>query len=72
MTLVDLELPGVGTVPVVNTPFNFSARPTGPRGRPPGLGEHNRYVLTELLGLSREELRALEDEGVIRQEGEEA
>jgi crotonobetainyl-CoA:carnitine CoA-transferase CaiB-like acyl-CoA transferase len=66
--LCDVELPGVGRVPVVNTPFRFSARPTGPQGRPPGLGEHNRCVLTELLDLSEEELEALANEGVIRQE----
>ena len=36
--------------------------------RVPDLGEHNRHVLTELLGLSRETFEALESEGVIRQE----
>jgi CoA:oxalate CoA-transferase len=68
--LFDLDLPGVGTLPVVNTPFNFSARSTGPQGRPPDLGEHNRYVLMELLGLSEEAFETLESEGIIRQESE--
>ena len=66
--LSNLELPGVGTVPVVNTPFKFSIQRTGPQGRPPDLGEHNRHVLTELLGLSEEAFEALEGEGVIRRE----
>ena len=30
----------------------------------PAFGEHNRYVLGELLGLSEEEMAALEREGV--------
>ena len=33
-------------------------------GRAPHLGEHNRYVLGELLALSKEEIAALEREGV--------
>jgi crotonobetainyl-CoA:carnitine CoA-transferase CaiB-like acyl-CoA transferase len=33
-------------------------------GRAPLLGEHNGYVLGELLGLSKEEIAALEREGV--------
>jgi crotonobetainyl-CoA:carnitine CoA-transferase CaiB-like acyl-CoA transferase len=66
--LSNLELPGVGTVPVVNTPFKFSIQRTGPQGPPPDLGEHNRHVLTELLGLSEEAFEALEGEGVIRRE----
>jgi crotonobetainyl-CoA:carnitine CoA-transferase CaiB-like acyl-CoA transferase len=67
--LPDLELPGVGTVPVVNTPFNFSIQETGPQGRPPDLGEHNHEVLTQLLEMSEEAFEALANEGVIRQEG---
>jgi CoA:oxalate CoA-transferase len=68
--LFDLELPGVGTLPVVNTPFKFSARSTDPQGRPPDLGEHNRYVLMELLGFSEEEFETLEKDGIIRDERE--
>jgi crotonobetainyl-CoA:carnitine CoA-transferase CaiB-like acyl-CoA transferase len=63
--LVDLELPGVGEVPVLNTPFKFSRQPTGPQGPPPDLGEHNRYALMELLELSEKELETLEEERII-------
>lgn len=66
--LVDVELTDFGAVPVINTPFKFSGASTGPQGRPPDLGEHNRYVLMELLGLSADEFDALESESVIRQE----
>jgi CoA:oxalate CoA-transferase len=63
--LVGLELPGVGEVPVVNTPFKFSRESTGPQGPPPDLGEHNRYALMDLLELSEKELEALEEERII-------
>ena len=33
-------------------------------GRAPDLGEHNRYVYGELLGMSDEEIEALETKGV--------
>jgi len=36
-------------------------RPTAPA---PAFGEHNRYVLGELLGLSEEEIAGLEREGL--------
>ncbi|MEE4265508.1 MAG: CoA transferase, partial [Desulfobacteraceae bacterium] len=36
--LVDVELPDVGKVPVINTPFKFSDFATGPTGPPPNLG----------------------------------
>ena len=42
------------------------AHPGGPTHRgAPCIGEDNRYVYEELLGMSAEEIRAYEDRGVI-------
>ena len=63
--LTHLDLPGVGVVPVINTPFKISRKACHPQGPPPGLGEHNRVVLQEFLGLSDNEMAELTAEGVI-------
>ena len=54
-----------GSWQVANTPFKFSDSTTGPAGPSPGLGEHTREVLQELLNLSDQELGRLGDGGVI-------
>jgi benzylsuccinate CoA-transferase BbsF subunit len=46
-------------------PWKFSRTPGRIRRRAPLLGEHNRYVLCELLGMSEEEVRSLEAEKVV-------
>lgn len=46
-------------------PMRLSLTPYGARTPTPGLGQHNREVLSELLNLSDAELDALEAEGVI-------
>ncbi|MBW2061504.1 MAG: CoA transferase [Deltaproteobacteria bacterium] len=66
--LVDVELPGVGSLPIVNTPFKFFKNASQPQGPPPLLGGHNQEVFGELLGLSESELDQLTREGVISQE----
>jgi CoA:oxalate CoA-transferase len=63
--LVNLELPGFGEVPVINTPFKISGKACGPQGPPPRLGEHNRIVLREVLSLSESEMAELISGGVI-------
>ena len=54
-----------GSWQVANTPFKFSDSTTGPAGPSPGLGEHTKAVLQELLNLSDEELGRLGDGGAI-------
>ncbi len=49
-------------------PARFSGFEPRPAGPAPRLGEHNREVLTELLGLSEAELGRLESEGIIGSE----
>jgi benzylsuccinate CoA-transferase BbsF subunit len=46
-------------------PFILSETPAELTRSCPQLGEHNAYVFEKILGLSKEEIRALEDEGVI-------
>jgi len=46
-------------------PFRLSATPWRIRRPAPRLGEHNREVYVEELGLSEEELVALRQHGVI-------
>jgi crotonobetainyl-CoA:carnitine CoA-transferase CaiB-like acyl-CoA transferase len=45
--------------------YGFARRPTSIRRNAPSFGEHNDYVLRELLGMSREEVEALRAEGII-------
>ena len=52
-------------VRVLNSPYRFSDATAGVRGVPAFRGEDNASVLGELLGLTAEEIRRLEDDGVI-------
>jgi len=45
--------------------FKFSRTPAEVRIPPPCLGEHNEYVLKELLGISDEEYKALAKDNII-------
>lgn len=59
----------IGRWPVAELPMKMSATPTyagGPIDRgAPGYGEDNERVLMELLGMSREEIARLAEEGII-------
>jgi crotonobetainyl-CoA:carnitine CoA-transferase CaiB-like acyl-CoA transferase len=56
---------GDGSFVVPNTPWRFSAATSGVHGEPAYRGEHNREVLTELLGLTADEIDALEGAEII-------
>ncbi|MGE3855971.1 MAG: CaiB/BaiF CoA transferase family protein [Dehalococcoidia bacterium] len=57
--------PEVGAVPHIRGPWKFGGTPA-PVDRPaPGFGEHNDYVLRDLLGLSEAEVAGLEERGVV-------
>jgi benzylsuccinate CoA-transferase BbsF subunit len=60
-----VDHPEVGTYRQVTTPWKLSQYPRRETSPAPGLGEHNAYVLQTLLGLSAQEVAALEDQGVI-------
>lgn len=60
-----VDHPEMGTYRQVTTPWKLSKDPRRDAIPAPGLGEHNGYVLGELLGLSAQEISALEGQGVI-------
>jgi benzylsuccinate CoA-transferase BbsF subunit len=57
--------PVIGENWVISPPWKLSATPGGIHRHAPLLGEHNAYIFGEILGLSMEEIRALEEEEVI-------
>jgi crotonobetainyl-CoA:carnitine CoA-transferase CaiB-like acyl-CoA transferase len=65
----EFEHPVVGRHPVATVPFRYAtqdrAKRAWLRGPAPTLGQHNREILTGLLGLRDAEVDALEAEGVI-------
>ncbi len=54
-----------GTLRLPDSPWRFSEATSGVRGVGAYRGEHNREVLTELLGLSDDRIDALETAGVL-------
>ncbi len=61
---VDIDHPETGVRSYARSPWIMSRAPQ-PEQRAPLLGEHNAYVLEELLGLSEEEIAELEKDKVI-------
>ena len=60
------EHPVTGTYRHIPSPVRFSRTPASVRRPAPLIGEHGREVLAE-LGMSAEEIDALEASGVLRQ-----
>ena len=52
-------------LPYAGRPWKLSETPAVPPRAAPVMGEHNEYVFGELLGMSGEEVAALEGQGVI-------
>lgn len=63
--VVEVPHPTLGKVPVTGIPLKFSRTPGAVRWLGPELGQHNREVYCEMLGLTEEELQELEQRGVI-------
>jgi benzylsuccinate CoA-transferase BbsF subunit len=60
-----VEHPIMGKRRVVGPPWKLSDTPAKITGHGPLLGEHNEYILGELLGLSHDEITKLNDDGVL-------
>ena len=60
-----VDHPEVGLYRQIGTPWKLSKQPRSSASPAPGLGEHNRSVLGELLGLTAAEISTLEMQGVI-------
>ncbi|MFQ5382085.1 MAG: CaiB/BaiF CoA transferase family protein [Dehalococcoidia bacterium] len=58
-----------GTLPVANSPLRFSRSEAGISGPPPEMGEHTATVLRELLGLTQDDVLALEQRSVVATSG---
>ncbi len=64
-THTEIEQPGVGLEYMHNIPWKMSATPPRVQGPAPQVGQHNAYVLGELLGLSPEAQQELADDGIL-------
>ena len=62
---IEIDHPETGVRPYPKSPWNLSKTPQREWRRAPLLGEHNRYALGELRGLSEEKIAELEREKVI-------
>ena len=65
-TYLEIEHPLIGMELLTNLPFRLSKTPGDIRRPAPSLGEHNHYVLKELLHLSPDRIQELEESEVIR------
>ncbi|MGQ0522172.1 MAG: CaiB/BaiF CoA transferase family protein [Betaproteobacteria bacterium] len=64
-SLIELEHPRVGRVRAVRSPVRLSRTPAQARTAAPIHGQHTREVLSEVLGLSVEEISRLETAGAV-------
>lgn len=62
---IDLEHPVLGTTRSDSNPIRLSATPAHYKKAAPLLGEDNRHVFVELLGMDEERFKSLVDDGII-------
>ncbi len=55
-------------LPYSSRPWKFTQAPAVPRSAAPLLGEHNRHVLEDILGMAGEDVHAMEADGAIGSE----
>ena len=60
-----VDHPEAGMYKQVTTPWRLSQSPRRATIPAPGLGEHNDYVLGEILGLSGQQIQELKEQGLI-------
>jgi benzylsuccinate CoA-transferase BbsF subunit len=61
----EVQHPAMNKQVVIGAPWKLASTPEPVRRHAPLMGEHNHYVLGELLGLTEEEMRALQEEQVL-------
>ena len=64
-SLVDVEHPRAGKIPVIRSPVRLSRAPFEVRSPAPILGEHTNEVLRDVLGMTETQISALETAGVL-------
>ena len=62
---VDIDHPEIGSEWIYGVPWRFSETPGRVDNPAPTLGQHNSYILSDLLGLTPEHLSQLESESVV-------
>ncbi|WP_417796533.1 CaiB/BaiF CoA transferase family protein [Terasakiella pusilla] len=60
-----VEHPEIGTLKVVSSPIKFEGENIAPMTAPPTLGENTNDILTDLLGISPQEIALLRKNGVL-------
>lgn len=63
--LIEVQHPKIGPLRLAGSPLKFDSLTEPPKRPPPLLGEHTREVLQEVLGMSAEEIDALQSGGVV-------
>ena len=61
----EIEHPALGAEPIFNLMWNLSKTPSRIRRHAPLLGEHNRQVFCDIMGMPETEVEKLEDSQVI-------
>ena len=64
-THIEIDHPGTGVQKMHNIPWHLSLTPPQVQGPAPRVGQHNAYVLGELLGVSEAEQEQLAAEGIL-------
>ena len=67
--LQDVTHSTAGTIRISNSPLRLSRSETGIQGPPPDMGEHTAGVLEQWLGMTADEVAALEAGGVVATSG---
>lgn len=62
---VDIVHPKAGPVKITGSHIKLSETKAGVRTPSPSLGEHNEEILTSMLGMTKEEVDSLKQEGVL-------
>lgn len=63
--ILESEHPSLGKVKIPGVPLKLSATPGKVDRTAPSLGEHNQEIYGNLLGFTAEEIKRLEEEGII-------
>ena len=62
---IDIEDPEVGPIKVTNTHIKMSETKQGFRFPAPMLGQHNQEIYGDFLGYTQEEIRKMQEDGII-------
>ena len=62
---LDLPHPTTGSAPSVANPLRLSRTPVEYRSAPPVLGSHTEQLLSDILGITNDQLKELRDAGIV-------